>query len=471
MKCSIIFFIFLISNAIAFGQSKKITLQEAIETAINNNILVRQRALQVEAAEVNYKQSKTNLFPSLNANVNHGINKGRSIDPFTNAYVNQKINYANYGVGSGVVLFNGFGLRNNIRRNAYAYDATKMELQLEKENLTLDVILAYLQVLSNEDLVELSKRHVEVSQKQILRLEILNREGAITPNLLYDLRAQQKTDEVSLVDNKNAVESSKLFLFQLMNVPYNPAAELERVSVEELLSKYAATADEIYNKAIEQLSAVKAAQLRTKSSEAALKAARSELFPTLSLNGGLNSNYSSLARREILVNTTDIASTNYVVVNGVQVPVMVKQQNFNSEKIGYNNQLKKNVFSNIGVALSIPIFNSFQVRNRIKLAAIGVKDNELVEENTRLQLRQEIDQAYLNMSNAWERYKVLLEQVNAYAESFRAAEVRFNAGVGNSVDYLIAKNNLDRANINLVAAKYDYILRTKILDFYRNGGR
>ncbi|MBA2763050.1 MAG: TolC family protein, partial [Segetibacter sp.] len=350
MKRSIIL-IFLLINGIAFAQTKRLTLQEAIQTAINNNVEVRQRELQTQSAEVYYKQARYNLLPSLNANINHGLNRGRSIDPFTNAYVNQKISYANYGVGSGVILFNGFGLQNSIRQNLYAYDASKLELQQAKESLTLDVILAYLQILNNEDLVELSSRQIDLSQKQVQRLEILNKEGAINPSLLYDLRGQLASDQVAVVERRNAVGSSKLLLSQLMNVPYDPTVELERVSVEELLTKYPFTVDEVYQKALTELAFVKAAEMRTKSAEAGLKVARSELFPTVSLNGGLNSNYSSLAQREIFVNTTDVPSNNYVLVNNVQVPVIMKQQNFNSERIGYIDQLKNNIFSNVGVSL------------------------------------------------------------------------------------------------------------------------
>ncbi len=154
------------------------------------------------------------------------------------------------------------------------------------------------------------------------------------------------------------------------------------------------------------------------------------------------------------------------MINGTKQPVIVPRENFNSERIGYSSQLSNNISSNIGLLLRVPIFNSFAARNRIKLATIDFKSASLVTENTKVQLRQEIEQAYLNMSNAFERYKILVEQVAAYSESFRAAEVRFNAGVGNTVDYMIAKDNLDRANINLVSAQYDYLLRKKLLEFY-----
>ena len=125
------------------------------------------------------------------------------------------------------------------------------------------------------------------------------------------------------------------------------------------------------------------------------------------------------------------------------------------------------VFTTINLGLRIPILNAFREKNNIIVADIAVRNTELVEENTRLRLHQLIDQAYLNMTNSYERYKLLMEQVNAYQESFRAAEIRFQSGVGTSIDYLAAKDRLDRASISLVNAQYDYVLRKRILDYYK----
>jgi outer membrane protein len=236
------------------------------------------------------------------------------------------------------------------------------------------------------------------------------------------------------------------------------------------MSGYTATADEIYQSAIEKLAIVQAAKLRKKSAEAATKAARGQYAPTIFLSGDINSNYSSIATRDVLLNSVDVPTSNYVEVNGSKIPVITKQPNYSSQKINYTDQLKNNFFSGLGVGIRVPILNSFQTKNKVKLAQIEYKSLELVEENTRLQLRQEIDQAYLNMSNAFKKYKISLEQVAAYTESFRAAEVRFNAGAGTSVDYLIAKNNVDRASANLIMIQYDYLLRKKILDYYKEGG-
>ena len=413
------------------------TLQQCIDTAVARNIQVRQNSLQAEAAGVNLKQARANILPDLNASFDHGINQGRSIDPFTNTYVNQSVNYAGYGVNSGVVLFSGLSLQNAIRQNAFAYDASRMELQQAKDNLTLNVILAYLQVLNNEDLLASSAKQKELSAKQLERLEILDREGAISPAQLADVKGQLMNDELAILNLRNSLETSKLALAQLMNVPYHTSMSLERINADEFLTVYIKSNDQVYETALQQFSLVKAVALRKRSAEYALKSARGTLFPSLILGGGLQTNYSSVAQ-----NATG--------------------------KIGYNEQVKNNIFSTINLGLRFPILNSFRTRNNIRLADITVRNSELVEENTKVQLRQQVEQAHLNMTNGYERYKTLVEQVAAYAISFKAAEARFSAGVGTSVDYLIAKNNLDRANINLITAKYDFVLRKKVLDFYQN---
>ena len=159
-------------------------------------------------------------------------------------------------------------------------------------------------------------------------------------------------------------------------------------------------------------------------------------------------------------------STSYVLVNGSKQPVIVQRQNSKQEGIGYGSQFKNNVFSNFGLSLRVPILNSMYNRNQIKMAAINLKAADLESQNTKVFLRQEIERAYLNMNNALERYRILVEQVDAYNESFRAAEVRFTAGVGTSVDYVIAKSNLDQAQISLVSAKYDYLFRKRVMQFY-----
>ena len=187
-----------------------LTLQQSIETGIANNLTVKQSELAMQRAGVGHRQAKGNMIPTLNAQVLHGLNQGRSINPFTNTYINQQLNIANYGLNTDVTIFNGFRLLNALKQNALAYDAAKMELEQEKDQLTLNIILAYLQILSSEDQLAQSKVRLALSRKQVERLEVLNKEGAIPPAQLYDLKGNFASDELAIVDNQNALDASKL---------------------------------------------------------------------------------------------------------------------------------------------------------------------------------------------------------------------------------------------------------------------
>lgn len=465
-KRNLLVFVMVVFSLPVLSQ-KTMTLRECVETGISNNFDVQQRQLQAERDEANWKQSKLNMLPDLNAGAGHSFNQGRSIDPFTNSPVTQSFNSSNYSVGSGVVLFNGLAIQNSIKQNSYAYQASKMDWQQEKDNLTINIILAYLEVLSSADQLEQAKSQATLSGEQVKRLEVLNREGAIRPSDLSDLRGQFASDQLSIITLQNALESARIRLAGLMNVPYDKNVVLEKIEPESFAARYEDTPDKIYETALQELAMVKAAEYRQLSAARAIKVARGQLFPRLTFNGNAFTNYSSVAMQSRYINTTDRISEDYVMVNGTQVPVVYKQDNFNVSKINYNDQLNNNLYTSFGFNLNIPIFNSLQQRNRIRQARINFKNTELLVKTTKTQLSQAIDQAYVNMNTAAERYKTIVSQVEAFDESFRAAGIRFDSGVGNSIDYLTAKNNLDRANTNLIIAKYDYVLRTKILDYYQ----
>ena len=446
----------------------RLTLQQCIEMGIVNNLDVLQSDLQAQSDEVRWKQAKLNRLPDLNASAGYQFNAGRSIDQFTNSYITDNSQYSYYSLGSGVTIFNGFVLQNLVKQNKFTYEASKMTLQQRKDNLTLSIILAYLQVLNNEDQLVQARNQMELTKQQLDRLEILNKEGAIKPSDLSDIKGQYAGDQVNIINTQTAVETAKINLFELMNVPYDNNVALERLDVTSFTDKYADTPDKIYETAMQQFAQIKAVNYSTQSAEKALKVAKGGLFPVLDLNAGINTYYSNTATNQIFLNTTDVQSTDYVkLTSTTQLPVFKKENNYSYEKISYLDQLNNNRSSGISFDMRIPIFNSFQQRNRIKLAKIDLKNNVLIEKTAKTQLQRSIEQAYINMTAAFDRHKILLEQVDALTESFRAAEIRFNSGVGNSYDYLLVKNSLDRATINLINAKYDYVLRTKVLDFYK----
>jgi outer membrane protein len=456
-----------ISNVQAQNNNSKLTLKACLDIALANNIPVKQNELQEQVAKVNVNQAKYNRLPNISSALNYGINNGRSIDPFTNSYSNQQLSSSNANLQASVPVFKGFQTNNAIQQASLIFQASKMELQQEKDNLTLNVILSFLQLMNDEDVLALTKKQWEVTKKQVERLEALNKEGAIAPAVLYDMKGQYASDHLAIINTARSLEMSKLGLVQFMNIPYNKDMQIDRDGFDMTIALYEGTSDNIYSAALQNLAMVKAADLRTKAASKAKKVAAADLYPTLSFFGQLGTNYSSAARTLTATNVTDVTTSDYVVVNGNSSPVITKQTNFNSQKIGFFNQYNNNLNTYFGLNLSIPIFSSLQARSNIKLARLEEKRTGYVAENTRIQLRQAIEQAHLNMVSAWEKYNAVKDQVAAYEESFRASEIRFNLGALNSVEYLIVKNNLDRTTINLTTARYEYLLRTRVLDFYQ----
>ena len=195
--------------------------------------------------------------------------------------------------------------------------------------------------------------------------------------------------------------------------------------------------------------------------------ARGNYFPVVSFSTGLNTNYSNQANTETLVNMVDEPTGDFVNINGGKVPVITQRRITAQQSIGYFNQFKNNYGTSFFVNINVPILNGFRGRNRVALARIEAKNAVFFEQTTKTQLGQAVEQAYFNFNNAVERFKTLEIQVADFAESFRTAEVRFNAGAITQVDYLVAKNNVDRSRINLIIARYDYAFRVKILDYYQ----
>ena len=445
----------------------QLTLQQCVETAIQNNLQVRQAEYQLQSDKISYQQAKGNQLPFISGNINHGINQGRSIDPLTNSYANQQINFANYNISTSITIWNGSSIQNYIKQNELNTKASEMDWQQAKDNITINVILAYLQVLSNQEQLTIASNQVEVTKAQVARLDVLNNSGAITPSVFYDLKGQLSTDELSVISFKNSLESAKLSLAQLMNVPYNASLQLEKLKDPITPTIYDGTADNIYQTATQQLAFVKAAEYRKQGAAKRYLSAKAQLLPTLSFNGGFGTNYSSVASTQELLNTTDVSTSSYVNVSGNKVPVFSPQNNYQSRKISYGDQWTNNFNSSLSIGLQFPILNGLRARSNMNQAKIAEKRTIFEAQTVKTQLRQAVDQAYINMNTAFERYQTLSNQLNDFTISFKAAEVHFNSGVNTSIEYMLAKNNVDRTNANFISAKYDYLLRIKVLDFYQ----
>lgn len=431
----VLFTLILTANICQGQLQQNYTLREVVELAMKNDLNVKRSAAAMKIEKVNYSQARTNLLPSLNVEIYHGLNAGRSIDPSTNSFVNQNVNGGNYIAASNLTLFNGGLLRNRIRQGALAFEAGTLEWRQARDELVLNVILTYLSVLNNSDQLELAIRQSETSRSALERLMLLDSAGAVRPSDVSDLRGQLMNDELNIVNARNQLNSSKLLLAQLINVRFDTAMQVERIERDEFFIPYQYELQEIVDSSMKHFSQVMAIESRTKSSEYNVRATKGLLYPRLFIDAGISSRYSSLAENA-----------------GV--------------KMTYPDQLKnfKNTFVELG--LVIPIFNRSYAKNQLRIAELQLEDQRLLESDTKRQVIQQIDQAFMDMNNAYDRYILLISQVTAYEKSFKAAEVRFKAGVGNSIDYLTVKDRYDRASINLVNAQYEYLLRKRILDYY-----
>jgi outer membrane protein len=452
------------------------SLEDCIRIALETNPQVKISELQVKTNENVYQQSRWQRWPSLNFSAGQGFSSGRNIDPFTNTYVQQSVNSSNYQLGASMVLFNGFQLQNSVKRNDTNLKASQKDLDAARNDLMLNVALTYLQVITNEELIEVAQRQLDASGFQVERTGKLVAAGTLAESNLLDLKAQQANDELSLVNAQNNLETAKLNLKQLMNMPGSEQINVVKIPVKDpSLQPYDATIQEIYDVALGNLPQMKAAELRVEAARRSIEIAKGAGMPSLSLGGGMGTAFSSAAPNQRFIadgtgsTTVEVPSaTNFVTYQGISIPVMqrVTTPNGRLQDFGYFNQLDGNRNSSVSLSLRIPIFNQFQVKYNVSNAKIQEMNAKYQSQQVQLSIRQNVEQAYIDMNNSAKRYSATANQVQALSETFRVAQVRFDVGAINSVEYNIAKANLDRANSNLIQTKYDYVFRTKILDFY-----
>ncbi|HEX4372313.1 MAG TPA: TolC family protein [Puia sp.] len=445
-----------------------LTLKQAVDIAIKNNLVVEQTDVTKQLAQVNKNQQMDYMLPTINGSGQQAISFGRSLNPYTYQYVNSQINTGSYGISGNLILFSGLQTQNFIKQSSLAYDASKLDLEQQKQSITLSVLLAYLQVVSSQDLLDVNRRQADVDQKQLERLDLQNRDGALL--LLYslsDLKGQYASDLANIAAAINTLETAKVNLFQLLNVPYKRDVQYEKIPVDLQMADYQGNPDSIYNTALNTLPSIKSADLKVKAQQKGVAAYRGQYYPTLSLGAGISTSYSNAATVSIPGAVSSVTTSDFVTVGGTNYNVISQQQDFTSKNISFGDQFKNNKYTQIYLSLNIPILNYLRVRNNVKNAKINLETAKYNAVSARLGLQQSVEQAYQNMVMANSQLKSDKDAVDGYAESFRIKEIQFNEGVITSDVYLLAKNNIDRANINLTIAKYNYIFRAKILDYYQ----
>ncbi len=415
------------------------SLEKCITHAFDNNLTIKRQEISVEVQKNELMQNKLNRLPELNASSNYGFNFGETGVRDGNDYVftTDPIHSLSLRVGGSVPVFNGFSQKNTIKKSKKDLLSLQAETERIRNDISLQITSYYLQVLFDKELLNVSKEQYDVSKQQVDRTKKLVDAGSQAMGSYLEIKSQAAKEALNVTQQENSLALSLLNLAQLLDLedvsnfdivsPEIPA--VEQVNLENPKS--------VFNTAIGIMPQIKASQYSLESKELDVEIAKSGYLPSLSLNYSFTSN------------------GNWYL----------------NDKYDYNrpfsDQFSDNKNTYMGATLSIPIFNKFQTRNRVKVAKVGVLDAQYSLAQQKLDLRKEIQQAYADAFAAYNNYLSSNEAVESYKESFRYTEQKFNVGLVNSVDYNVAKTDFIRAQSDLLQAKYSYILRIKILDFYK----
>lgn len=474
-KCFTIILIALAGTGFAQEAGKVWTLKECVDYALANNLDVQRSVYGVEGAEIDHSQAKWAMAPNLNASSSYGFNWGRSINPVTNQFTTREINSISPNANSSVTLFNGLRIQNTIKQASKNLDASQADLEKSKNDVILSVINLYITVVFNKELLENARFQLSSSQQQLERTKRQVAAGALPKSNELNLEAQVATNELNEINRENSLALSLLQLKQGLQIPASQDFDIEvpTIEVQDLILEN--SREQIYDIARQSLPEVRSAMYRVESSNYALKVAKGNLYPRLSLSGSMSSNYSSAndeARFSqegttitpgVPIGSVNVGGTDYTVTTDISQPNIVQIAN----GYGYRAQLKDNIFRSAGFSLSIPIFNGFQARAGIRRQTINRQLAEITLKQTENTLRQNVETAYNDAFAASKTYSSSLKQVQAREEAFRMTKQRFEIGAANFVEYQVAENDLFQAKSDLARAKYDFIFKKRLLDFYQ----
>ena len=432
-----ILLVLIITTTSGFAQEGW-TLQDCIDYAIENNIQLKRQHLQSEIARNNFNQSRISLLPGLVAFANHDFNSGRALNYETYQWENREFEQGNIGMESRLNLFNGFQNYNNIQQQRFLLLSSLEQFEKAMNDISLNISAAFFQILLDKELVEIAEFQVEVSSLELESARSNFLVGNISRGRVLEIESQLAADQYQLTLARNNLGSSYLVLMHMMQMDPDHDFRVARPEIVEIdESAILNTVENIYVEAEANLPQVRGAEYFLKSRERELAITRGQLSPSLALRGLFYSRYSELA-------TDPIDGGNYP----------------------YATQIKDNQYRQLGISLQIPIFTGWSTRNRISNARVSVLDAQYRLDETRQNLYSEVHQMHNDAKNAYNRYISAEKAVLAAQESFQYAKEQFGLGLINFVDYQYAQSSLYRARSNMAQAKYEYYLRSKILDFY-----
>ncbi len=413
-------------------------MRRCIDHAIEHNIEIRRAENAAEQSAVGVNTAKWARLPNLNGGAGQNWNWGRTqtavkdeaTGDYSTVYVNTNSTSTSMSLSTTVPLFTGLELPNQYALAKLNFKAAVADLERAKEDISINVASAYLLALLDKELHQVALGQVELSREQLARLTRLAELGKASPAEVAEAKARVAQDEMNAVQADNNYRLALLDLSQLIELETPEGLALPRPAAMSDLPVLTPP-DEVYQTALTAKAAVRAAQYRLEGSKHSIRIAQSNYYPQLSLNGSLGTNYYSTLERS------------------------------------FSRQMRDNFSKYVGFNLSVPVFNRFSTRNRVRVARLQQEEYALQLDNVKKALYKEIQQAWYTALASESKYTSSRTAAEAGKEAFRLMSEKYDNGKATAVEYNEAKQNLMRAQSDELQAKYEYLFRTKILDFYK----
>lgn len=413
------------------------TLDKCINYAHQNNIQIKQSQLNTQYQQNNLTARKSIRLPSLNGQLSQNENYGRSLAA-DNTYKDVNSAETDFGLGSQMTIFQGLQITNSIKKTELDLKASFEDLAKAKDDLSLNIASTFLEILFAKELVKVSEDQISITKQQLKQSQEKVTAGSLASGALLDIEAQLAREELNLVDAKNQLQLSRLKLAQMLELDFSDKFDVEIPLLPEVAAQLSVVpTQEIYFGALKNRPEIRGAEYRLQSSEYQLRMARGVLYPTMTLYANFYGLYND------------------------------KFKYMDGSTISFSDQFKNYQRKGLGLQMNIPIFSRFQNKIQVDNAKIQVLNTQLALEGSKKVLRQDIETAQTTALTSFNRFKSTEKAVESMREAFRYSEEKFNVGMVNAVDYNTAKTNLVKASSDLLRAKYEFIFRSKILDFYR----
>lgn len=407
-------------------------LERCINHAIEHNLSIKQKEAAREQSEIELSTAKWSRSPNLNGNIGQSFNFGRALQA-DNTYGNHNTNNSSFSLGTSIPLFTGMQIPNNIALSKLNLKAATEDLEKAKEDISIQVASFFLQVLFNHELTKVARNQAQLSQEQLEKKVAFFKSGKASEADVLEAKSRLAQDQLSVVQAENNYQLALLDLSQLLELPSPEDFHISIPDIDSFKTELSLP-EEIYAQAMMNKPVIKAAQYRLQGAEKSIRIAQSAYYPQLSFGAGIG--------------------TNYYHLSGI-------------ENEAFHTQWRQNMNKYLQFSLSIPLFNRFQTRNRVKSARIQHTALAWQLEESKKTLYKEIQQAYYNALAAESKYKSSLSASESAEASFRLMSEKYANGKASATEYNEMRTAWMKALSEGIQAKYEFVYRSKILDFYK----